>query len=243
MAAAGSRFSNPPFRESLKKMQCQRTLTALALAVALAGCATPYSEAPTATNFSSSKQSKLQAAAHWKIIADDTARQIAAGLGERQALYVNVPEVKSEFDRAFANQLIAALIAQGFVVQKTPQGALNVDIDTQAVRFAANRPQYAYVGAPTLLAAGVWALHSVHWSAAAATVGTLGAVGLDAYAWFRSEFATGETPQTEIIVTATVSNREQYLARATSVYYVADADQGLYQAPLPAKSLPLVGGR
>ncbi|MDP2829234.1 MAG: hypothetical protein Q8O37_11590, partial [Sulfuricellaceae bacterium] len=48
------------------------------------------------------------------------------------------------------------------------------------------------------------------------------------YAWFQSEFATGDTPQTEIIVTTSVSDASQYLARSTSIYYVADADLRMY---------------
>ena len=75
-----------------------------------------------------------------------------------------------------------------------------------------------------------------------------GVAGADAYSWFRSEFATGETPQTEIIVTASVSDASQYLARSTSVYYVADSDQALYQAtpqttrPITTPTIGVTGG-
>jgi hypothetical protein len=58
--------------------------------------------------------------------------------------------------------------------------------------------------------------------------GTAVVAGADAYTWFQSEFATGATPQTEIIVTTSVSDASQYLARSTSIYYVADADSEMY---------------
>ena len=40
----------------------QRILTIIAGTMLLAGCAAPYTEAPTATNFEASKQHKLQSA-------------------------------------------------------------------------------------------------------------------------------------------------------------------------------------
>lgn len=196
----------------------------------MAACAAPYSEAPLATNFPTIKQQKLQAASHWNAIAGDVAKQLSAGLRDKRPLYVNQSSAKTAFDRALSNQLISALVADGFSVQKAPAGALSVDVDTQSVHFAANRPQYRYAGAPTALATGVWALHSAEATAGAALYA--GVAAADAYSWFRSEFATGETPQTEIVVTISVSDANQYLARSTNVYYVADADSRMYE-PLP----------
>ena len=218
-----------------------RLLSALAIAAMIAGCATPYSEAPLATNFPTSKQPKLQAAAHWNAIAGDVAKQLADNMKDKPPLYVKHGQELTEFDYAFSNQLISALVAQGFVVQKNALGALAVDIETQTVRFAANRPQYKYAGAATALTAGVWALHN----ATPAGIATAGIVGADAYFWFHSEFSSGETPQNEIIITTSVSDRDKYLSRNTNVYYVADADQSLYQhqTPSPMKTINLIGGK
>lgn len=204
--------------------------TALICLPLFAGCATPFSEAPLATNFPTSKQPKLQAAAHWNAIAGDVARQISADLKERRPLFVNQSSAKTAFDRAFANQLTSALLAEGHTVLKAPAGALSVDVDTQAVRFSANRPQYDHVGLPTALMAGVWALRNVKINTTASVLGAgvVVAAGVDAYTWFKSEFATGETPQTEIIITTSTSNANQYLAHSTNIYYVADADSRMY---------------
>lgn len=210
----------------------------MAISVAIAGCATTHSEAPLATNFPTTKQPKLQAAAHWNVIAGDVAKQVAASLKDRPALYVSQAREKSDFDRAFGNQLITALVAEGFAVRKDSAGALIVDIDAQAVQFSAQRPRYDYAGTATVLTAGVWALHN----ATAASAAAAGIVAADAYFWFRSEFATGATPQTEIVVTTSVSDSERYLARNTSVYYVADADADLYQAPVPVRRISVKGG-
>ncbi len=204
------------------------TLVCLPLVV---GCATHYTEAPLATNFPTTNQPKLQAAAHWNVIAGDVAKQISSNLKDKRPLFVNQTSVKTEFDRAFSNQLISALVSNGFTVMKAPAGALTVNVDTQAVHFTANRPQYNHVGIATALTAGVWALHQAHATAGAVLVA--GAGSADAYSWFRSEFASGATPQTEIIVTTSVSDDNQYVARSTSIYYVADSDSRMYEYTPP----------
>ena len=207
-----------------------RFVTALLCLPLCAGCATPYSEAPLAQNFPTSKQPKLQAAAHWNVIAEDVAKQISTRLKDKRPLFVNQSLVKTDFDKAFTNDLISALVADGFTVLKSPAGALSVDVDTQVVRFSPKRPQYNHVGAATALMTGVWALRNVGFDTVGEVLGAGVAVtaGADAYTWFHSEFATGETPQMEIIVTTSVSDASQYLARSTNIYYVTDTDSRMY---------------
>lgn len=216
-------------------------------ALLLGGCATPYAEAPVAANFPTTKQNKLQAGAHWKAIANDLAKTVSAKAGGAQSVYLNPPP-KSAFNQAFHSQLLTALVSQGVNVVKQASAAdMAVDIDTQVVKFSADRPQYTYVGAPTALTAGAWALHSVGpvaWSTGQVLGGvTAAAVTGDALSWFRSEFATGATPMNEIFVTVTVSDKNRYLARASNVYYVADSDQGLYAAGATPKVVNVYGDR
>lgn len=212
-------------------MNRTRFVTALLCLPFWAGCATPYSEAPLATNFPTLKQPKLQTAAHWNVIAGDVSQQISTRLKEKRPLFVNQALLKTDFDKAFTNDLISALVAEGFTVRKIPAGALSVDVDTQVVRFSPNRPQYNHVGAATALMTGVWALRNISLDTVGEVLGAGVAVtaGADAYTWFHSEFATGETPQMEIIVTTSVSDSSQYLARSTNIYYIADADSRMYQ--------------
>lgn len=161
----------------------------LALAAILAGC----SSAPTATYFPPSSQLKFQAAANWDVIANDVAKQLASSFKGKPALpplHVSQTGKKTEFERAFNNQLITALVAEGFPVQKNPAGALIVDVDTQVI-----------------------------WSSTA-------------------------SPQTEIVVTSSVSDSNQYLARMTSVYYFNSSDSTLYRAPAlaPVRTFNVIGG-
>jgi hypothetical protein len=211
-----------------------RTAPGALVALLLSGCAVPYSPVPLATNFPTSNQAKAQAAAHWVAITSHIEQQLIGPLqgSPNRPLYV-APAQASAFSQAMTAQLITSLVNDGKVVAKSPAGALRVDIDTQVVAFAPDRPQYRFSGERSSLAVGAWAItgvqHTVPWMA------TVGIFGEDAYAWFRSGFASGATPKTEIIVTISVSDEQRYLARSTSVYYVTDSDRSLYAgAPIAA---------
>lgn len=230
-----------------------RRLTAAATALLLASaCATPYSPTPLATNFETSKQQKLQAASHWNTIARDVADRLSARLQPGSKLFVNQHADATSFERAFSAQLATALVDAGHLVMRSPEGAMRVGVDTQTVPFAADRPQYRYAGAATALAGGVWVLYDIVEYAsngpAKAAVATVAAA--DAAHWFRSEFASGETPALEIIVNTSVTDASRFVARTTNVYYVADTDQHLYVpekpdlAPqIPVKTFQIVGGQ
>ncbi len=214
-----------------------RTAPGILAALLMSGCAVPYSPVPLATNYPSSTQAKAQAAAHWLAITSHVERELAVALqaSPNRPLYV-APAPTSAFSRAMTAQLITSLVNDGKVVAKAPAGALRVDIDTQVVAFAANRPQYRFAGERSALAVGAWAItgvqHTIPWMA------TVGIFGDDAYTWFRSGFASGATPKTEIIVTVSVSDEQRYFARSTSVYYVTDSDHSLYAAA-PADPAPV----
>lgn len=203
----------------------------------------PSTETPVSANFKTSTQLKLQAAQHWANIATDTGNAIAELMRKTRScgpqvkrctgIYVNPPAVVTEFSRAFHNQLITTLVASGLVVSKVAEGSMSIDIDVQPVVFMANRPQYRFAGTATELGPGVWALRdavSVKPDDPKAAPPTK-----DALHWFRTEFAAGQTPQTEIIVTVSAGDESRYLARATNVYYITDGDRKLYEQEICSK--------
>jgi hypothetical protein len=202
----------------------------------MAGCAVPYSPAPLATNYPSSTQAKAQAAAHWVAITSHIEKELLPTLksSPNRRLYV-APAQASAFNQALTGQLITALVNDGQLVAKTAAGALTVDIDTQVVEFSSHRPQYKFSGERTALAAGAWVITGVQHTPA--WIATVAIAGQDAYSWFHSAFAPGDTPKTEIIVTVSVSDEQRYVARSTSVYYVTDSDRSLY-GEVPMRSQP-----
>jgi hypothetical protein len=138
------------------------------------------------------------------------------------------------------------MVRGGYPVAKQPEGALKVELSTQVVEFSEARKQNKWIGWPTALVTGAWAVRTLSTevtakTTAAATV-TAGAIGWDVYSWFKAQSASGPTPQTEIIVNVSVSDENRYLARSTHVYYVADSDRVLYDAAT-TKIFNVVGAR
>lgn len=224
-----------------------RSSTAVLAALAIAGCAAPYSEAPLATNFPTTQQEKLQAVAHWNAISTDMAKEVMTALPSPLTgnLYVETNQ-ESPFTQAVKEQLTTAMVRGGYPVATRPEGALKVELSTQVVEFSEARKQNKWIGRPTALVTGAWAVRTLSTevtakTTAAATV-TAGAIGLDVYDWFKAQSASGPTPQTEVIVNVSVSDDNRYLARSTHVYYVADSDRALYDAA-STKVFNVVGAR
>lgn len=199
---------------------------AASFAASLAGCVVPYSPTPVAANFPTSRQEKLQAAAHWTTIADHIEQRVVTDMKKHpnRPFYIAEDKDASPFKKAVTAQLMTSLVKDGYVVARTPTGAWKLELDIQAVTFTPNRPQYRYSGAATALANGVWVLSDIN-----PTVGAIGVAGAaDAFHWFHSQFAPGETPKTELIVTLSAGDQYRYYARSTAAYYVADTDRALY---------------
>lgn len=212
-----------------------------ASAILLAGCAAPYSEAPTATNFKNENQKKLQSASHWKLIAEDTSAQLVNGLPNKaQALYVVQDEKQSPFQKAFNEQLISSLIAAGYPVMKNPnQGyTLTVDVKVDPVRFSEHSKRTPMVGEATTLAGGLWVLRNIYsnTSAGAAMMGA--AVSYDIYNYLNSENSNGKTPKTELLVTTTVSDKNRFYVNTSNVYYTTASDWYNYTTAKPEPKYP-----
>lgn len=205
----------------------------LFLTMALTGCATPSSETPTATNFPTTSQEKLQAAAHWGLITQDLSQKLQMQMDNKvskeQTLYVSATD-DTPFNQAVIGELIASLVSNGYTVVKTRGAAVNVEIDTQVLQFSAQRLQARPAGTLSALAAGLWTLSELNTSITPAGVVTGLILGGDAQTYFNSDKASGATPRTEIIINAAVSDNSRYPAVSRATYYAADSDQWLYQA-------------
>jgi hypothetical protein len=212
-----------------------KTKLAISITLLLAGCAAPYSPTPLVANAPLAKEDKLQAVAHWKAISAHIEKQLEPAIRKTPniPLYVE-PAQYTAFNQTMASQLITSLVNDGYVVGKTPVGALKVEIDTQVVAFSAERPQYVFAGQRSDLMGGAWVITNVNEvGAPAAAPADTPFSHHDAYSWFRSEFDSGVTPKTEIVLTISVSDERRYYARSTSVYYVTDSDRYLYEIAKP----------
>lgn len=215
--------------------------TAMAVAL-LSGCAARYADTPQPTRFETSKQKKLQAAQHWQIIANDFAAQLTGDLrakGVTQPLHIPARQDEFAFVEGFRELLTTALLAQGWDIRTSPKNALSVDIRYSIYKFQPERLKNVYYhGEATALVAGLWAVSGIVDSGMSAGAKALSvAVLADAAGWIvqnapdgpeMAQYARGPVPQSEILVTASVSEGERLLARRSNIYFAADEDKALY---------------
>jgi len=201
--------------------------------LALAGCehasqGNPTADYPMAEQFPQIYQSKLMAAAHWQIIADNEADMLTSR-------FESVPELAphfvdegtpTDFETAYRNFLLAGLIDRGVMVFEDDRG-MPVEYDVQVVRFA-DRDQWNFApGAVSASTASAFVIARAveHWSNPAALLIPL-AVGADVYNYFNADIGT---PNTEIILTTRVKNEGQLVYTHSSIYYLRTEDLALYQ--------------
>lgn len=175
------------------------------------------------------------------------------------------------FNRVFHNQFVSALVNLGYKVADAPvPGGITVNADIQPVVFSPNRPQFRYAGELIELGQGVWALQDVvaviddetkqfvepHVKGWWAPAGPYyrgqplpyffdrpGPYYDDRAAhWYRTKFASGPTPSTEVVITVSAQHGDKtFAARNTSMYYVADVDRSHYiceRTPEPPPPAP-----
>ena len=204
-------------------------------AVALmSGCATQIqsAETPVPVNFEKQEQQKLQSASHWQTIADDVTgdlrKSLAKTTGVSNKLHVIQSNEDSMFQKAFNEQLISSLIESGYTVMKAPDMfTRNVQVKTTPVYFSEKQARNPQLGEATALAGGLWVLKNIYnnVSPGAAMMGA--ALSYDAYKALNSKYNTA-TPQTELVVTVSVSDASRYYANVTNVYYTPGSNLGHY---------------
>ena len=198
----------------------------VACLVVLGGCA---SQVPIAANHPISSQKKARAAHHWDVLADDvTAQTIAAlkknGIADGSPLFVAPPSDNSPFGNAFRNFLITRMVNRGLPVKNAPAGTVELHYETQLVRHESSR--YAHIpGSFSALTAGIWVLYDLVGSGSGALPGAYGLSALADYGM--GHYAGGATP-TEMIVTSSIVVDQKYVLRKSDIYYIEDADLGLF---------------
>lgn len=235
-------------------------MTSLMVAMAsMAGCASRYADVPAPARFENTKQQKLQAADHWRSIADHVAGQLANDLRGKlngRAVYIPQPGGEQAFVEGFRDLLITALVAQDVPVSTEAKNALTVDVKYAIYRFRPDRLQSTYYyGDATMLAAGLWAVGGI----VAADVSSAGGVsagaklltvaaGLDGFSWLsnevmgRGQYASGPVPRSEIVLTTSVVDATRIVSRRSNIYYTADEDKALYwDRPAAAHNITVVG--
>ncbi len=169
-------------------------------------------------------QGKALAAQHWGAIAADIAARTKQTLAannflDGRALYV-APSHTVAFDQAFSNFMITALVEAGLPVSTQQEGTVEIRYETQMIQHKVDFDprQKGYVpGAPGTVEAGFW----VHRNATAS--------GVDPERRDERSPHRMWPTSTEMIVTTSIIEMDQFVQRTTDAYYIEQADASLFR--------------
>ena len=197
----------------------------------LCGC----SRIPEPAGFYYSSQSKMQAAHHWDILAQDVADQVNKELIKDDLLSTAVyvkgtcekddapckPNETSQFDESFHDLLITRLVSYGVPTSTQPgHGAITINYKVQTVYHRANRTRTLAPGVITALAAGVEVLRNA--PSEVLVIATAGAIDI-------ANASYVQAGHYEIIITTSMISASKYIFRTSSIYYINDEDFWQYQ--------------
>jgi len=224
-------------------MRATKRFPVLVLPLFLAACSTPYSETPVPSNFVVSKQLKLQTAEHWQIIANDVAKKINDAYKASTPILIKTSKTDSQFNRVFKQQLSTALVNYGLIILIEPNGGFyELDIQTDLLKFSADRVKADTSMVPTSLATGVWSQDNTKIAPYITKRDNGlhdGGLAANEFYWSSTEFAQGSVPQREVAIHINLTNKAQYIISDTRTYYISDSDDSLYRAPATTYRIPL----
>ncbi len=217
-------------------MKANKAFLLAIVSTGIVGCTSPV---PVAQNFPRTYQKVAQTSQHWNVVARDVVEQTEKMVAESKDLqgrefFVPVGMRNSFFDSTFREFLIDHMVNKRMPVAVCSQTELSpgfeqapaviVRYETRVVRHAA-MPLYQ-PGLLTALATGVYAVHAISKfdNGDARGVGGIGvAAAVDTWA-----ATMPKETKTELIITATIHERNRFVMRKSLIYYVPDGDIELF---------------
>lgn len=215
-------------------MTLAKTLALFSACSFLAACGTNnYLPHPRATMFPSTQQQSLQAASHWQLLAQNESVEIARSLGDgggviRPSIYLGTaPSTSSDFQSAYHNMILSALIEQNVDVMLGRENALfTLDYDVQVVEHDKRSLLPPRPGTfSTFLLAGVGIHDAQYWGDSALILVPVALAG-DLWSKFNSDMAASTT---EVIITTRVMDSQQIVHSSNHVYYFDQDDIAQYK--------------
>jgi hypothetical protein len=193
------------------------------------------SRIPEPVDYHYSQQRKMQAAAHWEVLAADLADRINNQLivtdNTHQAVFVKEtcgdesssckPGETSSFNEAFHDFLTTSLYGYGIPTKSKPdEDAIEISYKVQLVQYNADRIRSLQPGLLTGLSAAITVLRD----APSALLFLAGGVTADV-----ANTSMVASSKCEVIITTSMVTRGRYLFRSSDIYYINDEDFFHYQ--------------
>lgn len=179
-----------------------------------------------------STQQKMQAMYHWSILADDIARQIQEFLKKRQcengrSTYV-APSGTTPFEKAFHELLITRLVEKGLVVSYRANSHLVLSFDVQMITHCRKIIRTGS-GVYKSLAPGFYVRSDVRLVGSERQTGAVENLVKSAEVNVEAGLYTYLAPNTEIMITTSLAEKNNYIMRFSSIYYINDPDWWHYK--------------
>lgn len=188
-------------------------------------------QVPVPTGYHLSTQFKMQAMHHWGLLAEDVAEMVK----ERMAIERIKPNTPvhvaqsgtASFEKAFRELLITRLVEKGIAVSDDPSFLL-LSTDIQMVTHARKTIRTSK-GVYKSLAPGLYVKRDIHLAGP-------GGLTNEAERFVRSGELNTEAgvytidlPETEIMITASLTKNDKYVMRNSSIYYIDDSEWRHYK--------------
>jgi hypothetical protein len=220
-------------------MKFRYILPIVVTSVGISGCAT--TPVPVAKNFPASTQQVARTAQHWNVVANSVVEQTLLAINsnpmlQKRSIYLQRPNGANAFNVSFHDFLINHMVGSGAsvnVCKPTQSTGAGFEMDGKPVdvTYEARVIQHQGIanyrpGEWIALGTGVAALYNASSNWSHSEIWGAG-IGLGVLAELARNSWAGST-NTELVVTTTIAENNRYIFRRSDIYYIADADAGLY---------------
>jgi len=200
------------------------------------------SKMPVPNAFRLSTQQKMQAAHHWKLLAEDVAHLVAEKIdGSYQETLIPIyvaPSGITPFEKAFHDLLLTSLVEIGLDVSNRPEGNRQLTFDIQVIThhhkiLRSGAVVYESLAPGFFVQRGTPSLYGPEEGTGGGEILEdsaelkAGAEGIEELNIEAGEY-TVELPKNEIIVTTSLMFSGKYIMRNSSIYYINDPDWSQY---------------
>ena len=189
------------------------------------------SQVPVPNAFRLSTQQKMQAAHHWKLLANDVADLIKKKIEDgyydtRIPIYV-APSGITPFEKAFHDLLLTRLVEIGLDVSNQSKGNLQLSFDIQVITHH-NKILRTGTGVYKSLAPGFFVRRGTPLYGPEKRTNEAEILVHSAELNAEAGEYTIELPKNEIIVTTSLMFSGKYIMRNSSIYYINDPEWSHY---------------
>jgi len=211
------------------------TLPVVLVSCMLIGCSfdhatNAYLPYPLAQNPPLEYQDKLQAAAHWDVLAANEAEEISTLVGTNASISFENEQSETDFNLAYKKMLTGHLLNQGVRVLDSA-GEYLLKFQAQIVNHSNRDALSLPAGIVTSgTVAGLLTLNA----ASNLTHSLVMAIPF-AYAedWFLANSKEGRTPDTEVLITTELYQSNEVVESSTRIYYFNQGNESMYETPPP----------